>query len=88
MISIRAGDIIMSVDKPPRTSARNIIESRVEEVHVMGSRVLVYADIGTRVIVEITQGSMRDLDVKRGTAAYLIIKTNSVMVLDKSDAHQ
>ena len=82
MVSIRAGDIIMSVDKPPRTSARNIIEATVEEVHVVGPRVLVYADIGTRIIVEITPGSMRDLGLKRGTAAYLIIKTNSIMVLD------
>jgi len=32
--------------------------------------------------VEITQGSMRDLGLERGTAAYLIIKTNSIMVLD------
>ena len=82
MVSIRAGDIIMSVDRPPKTSARNIIESTVEEVHVLGSRVLVYTDIGARVIVEITQGSMRDLGLKPGTAAYLIIKTNSIMVLD------
>jgi molybdate transport system ATP-binding protein len=88
MVSIRAGDIIMSVDKPPRTSARNIIESTVEEVHVLGPRVLVYADIGTRIIVEITQGSMRDLGLKRGTAAYLIIKTNSIMVLDNPNGLQ
>ncbi|MDA0769458.1 MAG: molybdenum ABC transporter ATP-binding protein [SAR202 cluster bacterium Casp-Chloro-G4] len=82
MVSIRAGDVILADEIPPRMSARNIVKSTVREIHVLGSRVLIYADIGTQVIVEITQASLTDLGLKVGEDIYLIIKTNSVVVLD------
>lgn len=82
MVSIRAGDIILADEIPSRMSARNTVKSTIREIHVLGSRVLVYADIGTQIIVEITQASLADLDLKVGEDIYLIIKTNSVVVLD------
>lgn len=80
--SVRAGDIIISRDIPPQISARNILKARIEEIHHVGSRVLVYTDIGTRLIAEITPGSLRTMNLEEGQDIYLIIKTNSVMVLD------
>ena len=81
-VSIRAGDIIVSRQIPPQTSARNAIRARVSEIHRVDSRVLVYADIGTRVVVEITPNSLEGLELREGTEMYLIIKANSVIPLE------
>ncbi len=83
-VSIRAGDIIVSRQIPPQTSARNAIRARVSEIHRVDSRVLVYADIGTRVVVEITRNSLEGLELREGTEMYLIIKANSVIPLEGS----
>ena len=83
-VSIRAGDIIVSRQIPPQTSARNAIRARVSEIHRVDSRVLVYADIGTRVVVEITRNSLEALELREGTEIYLIIKANSVIPLEGS----
>jgi len=82
MISVRAGDIIVALDVPPRMSARNVLRAVVEEVHEVGSGVLVYLDMGTRLVAELTHGSSEELSLKRGLAVYVILKTNSIMVLD------
>ena len=82
MVSIRAGDIILAGEIPARISARNTIRSTIREIHILDSSVLIYADIGVRVIVEITQASLTELDLKVGEDIFLIIKTNSVVVLD------
>ena len=83
-VSIRAGDVIVSRQIPPQTSARNAIRARVSEIHRVDSRVLVYADIGTRVVVEITPNSLHALELHEGTEIYLIIKANSVIPLEGS----
>jgi molybdate transport system ATP-binding protein len=85
MVSIRAGDIILALDAPPRMSARNAIPATIEEIHVLGPRVLVYADVGARLIAEITRSALRELDLRQGQRVYLIIKTNSIAVLDAPD---
>ncbi|MCI0812645.1 MAG: molybdenum ABC transporter ATP-binding protein [Chloroflexi bacterium] len=82
MVSIRAGDIILAGEIPARISARNTIRSTIREIHILDSSVLIYADIGVQVIVEITQASLTELDLKVGEDIFLIIKTNSVVVLD------
>ena len=83
-VSIRAGDIIVSRQIPPQTSARNAIPAQASEIHTVDSRVLVYADIGTRVMVEITPNSLEALGLREGTDMYLIIKANSVIPLEGS----
>ena len=82
MISIRAGDVILSLDIPSRTSARNAIKTVIEEIHPLGQRVLVYTDIGERLAVEITPGSLRELGLHVGQQVYAIIKTNSIMIME------
>ena len=81
-ISIRAGDIILSPDKPSRLSARNTLRGLIQEIHVVGETVLVYADVGVSLVATITPAALRELDLSAGQDVYLIIKTNSVMVLD------
>ena len=85
-VSIRAGDIIVSRQIPPQTSARNAIRATVSQIHMVDSRVLLYADIGANdvvpVVVEITPNSLRALELRDGTEIYLIIKANSVLPLE------
>ena len=88
IISIRAGDVILSLDVPPRMSARNVVNAVIEEIHSLGPRVLVYADVGTRLVVEITPNSLKELDLREGQRIYLIIKTNSIVALDTPDRNQ
>ena len=82
MISIRAGDIILASEVPPKMSARNVIRAVIEEVHPVGPRVLVYADTGVRLMAEITPSALEELGLREGQEVFLIIKSNSIMVLD------
>jgi molybdate transport system ATP-binding protein len=85
MISVRAGDIIVALDVPPKISARNVIGAVIDDLHVLDDRVLVYADIGERIVVEITRAALEDLGFQKGQEVYLIIKTNSILVLDRPE---
>ncbi len=85
MISIRAGDIILALDVPPRLSAQNVISASIEEIHVIRSRVLVYLGIGVPLVAEITPNALRELDLREGQQVYVIIKTNSIVALDTPD---
>ena len=81
-VSIRASDIILSLDSPPRMSAQNVIKGTVNEVHEHGPTVLVYVDIGVRVVVEVSPQALGSLGLKPGQHVYLIIKSSHVLVLD------
>jgi molybdate transport system ATP-binding protein len=81
IVSVRAGDIILSLGVPPMISARNIIKAKVREIHDLGSQVLVFADVGERITVEITPSALADLGLREGSDVYLVIKTNSIIVL-------
>ena len=84
-VSIRAGDVIIALEVPPRTSARNVIAGVIEEIHAVGPQALVYVDIGIRLVVEITQSSVRNLNLREGLTVYLMIKTSSIGILDAPD---
>ena len=81
MVSVRAGDIILSLEAPQKISARNIVKAVVREIHDLGSQVLVFADVGERITVEITPGALADLSLRVGSNVYLVIKTNSITVM-------
>jgi molybdate transport system ATP-binding protein len=81
-ISLRASDIILAVETPSKTSARNVVVGVIEEVRARGARVLVYIDIGARIVAEITLGALKDLGLQEGGQVYLIIKSASIVVLD------
>ena len=82
-VSIRAADIILALDVPSRISAQNIVRGRVEEMHTLGPRVLVYVDVGAILVVEITPWAVADLNLREGQDVYLIIKSTSILALDR-----
>ncbi len=78
-VSIRSGDIILSLGVPPLTSARNAVPAVVREVRETGGRALIYLDMGEMIVAEVTPGSARQLDLRRGRDVHLVIKTNSIL---------
>ena len=81
-VAIRAGDIIVAVDRPRGISARNILEGRIQSVHRIGGAVMLYADVGVPLLVEITPEALESLELREGQEVFLVIKSNSIMVLD------
>ena len=81
-VSIRAGDIILTLDVPSRISAQNILPGRIGELHMHGPRVLAHVDVGVQIAVELTPRAVTDLALRDGLPVYLIVKSNSVLVLD------
>ena len=81
-IAIRAGDIIVAADRPSRISARNILKGRIQGIHRVEGSVLLYADAGAPLVVEITPEALDALELVEGQEVYLVIKSNSIVVLD------
>ena len=84
-VSLRAGDVILSMGAPPLTSARNTVPAVIRELREAGGRVLVHVDIGDRLVVEVTPASASDLALKPGRDVCLVIKTNSILIF-RSDS--
>ena len=84
-LSIRAGDVILSLGVPPMTSARNAVPAVVRELREAGGRILVYVDVGVPMVVEVTPGSATDLGLKPGQDVHLVLKSNAIIVF-RSDA--
>ena len=80
--AIRAGDIIVAVDRPNRISARNVLKGRVLGIHKVDSSMLLYADVGRILLVEVTLDALESLDLFEGQEVYLVIKSSSIAVLD------
>ncbi len=81
-MSIRAGDIILALTTPSKISAQNILQGIVEKVHIKGRRIVVYVNTGVLLVVEITSMALKYLALQEGQQVYLIVKSNSIMVLD------
>ena len=81
-VSIRAGDIILTLDVPTRISAQNILPGRIKAIHAQGPRVIAHVDVGAVLVVELTPRAVADLALREGTQVYLIVKSNSVLALD------
>ena len=78
-VSIRAGEVILSLGALPITSARNAVPAVIRELREAGGRTLAYTDIGAPLAVEITPASAAAMNLKAGQDIYLIIKSNSAL---------
>ena len=83
-VAVRAGDIILSLDVPQGISARNVVPAAIREIHVVGTQALVYADVGIDLVAEVTLDALDQLSLREGQAVYLIIKANSILVMEPS----
>ena len=89
-IAIRAGDIIVAVDRPQRISARNILKGHIQGIHRVERSVLLYTEVGggsasqrtSPLVVEITPEALDALELYEGQEVFLVIKSSSIAVLD------
>ncbi len=79
-LSIRAGDIILSLGAPPMMSARNAIPATIRDLRDAGGRALVYFDIGANLVAEVTPAAASELRLRPGIQVHLVIKSNSILV--------
>ena len=79
-ISLRAGDIILSLGAPPMMSARNAIPAAIQDLRDAGGRALAHFDIGANLVAEITPAAARELQLRPGVQVHLIIKSNSILI--------
>jgi molybdate transport system ATP-binding protein len=76
-IAIRAGDILLAVEKPAGLSARNILEGRILTMEQRGTMVVVGVDCGAIFTVHLTPGAVRTLRLASGLPVWLVLKTHS-----------
>ena len=80
--SLKANDILLSLEPPANISAQNILEATVRDVRISAPRVFVSVDIGATLIVEITLNALKNLQIKIGQRVYVIIKSTSIILFD------
>jgi molybdate transport system ATP-binding protein len=76
-LGLRAEDVLLASSAIGGTSARNVIEGRVEEVHerAAGVELRIATPVPFRVIV--THAARRELALARGTGIFLLVKANA-----------
>lgn len=89
MVSIKATDIILSVNKPTNISAQNIIPANVKKFNPIGNHALVYVVVegsDRDIVVDVTTRALSSLGLRKDQPVYLIIKTTGIRVLHDIDA--
>jgi molybdate transport system ATP-binding protein len=78
-IGIRAEDILISLDRPSRISARNVCPGRVTGIDDQADDPLVHVELGgEKMIAKLTIGAVEDLALANGSEVYLIIKSQAL----------
>ena len=78
-LGIRAEDILISLDRPNRISARNICQGRVARIDAQPDHLLVHVDVGAdRLIAKLTEAAVEDLSLAPTSSVYLIIKSQAL----------
>jgi molybdate transport system ATP-binding protein len=78
-LGIRAEDILISLDRPTRISARNLCAGHVARIDSQSDHLLVHVDVGAdRLIAKLTDRAVEDLGLAPGRSVYLIIKSQAL----------
>ena len=78
-LGVRAEDILVSLDRPSRISARNLCPGRVVRIDAQSDHLLVHVDVGAdRLIAKLTEAAVEDLSLAPGSSVYLIIKSQAL----------
>jgi molybdate transport system ATP-binding protein len=80
-IAIRAGDILLAVQRPVGLSARNIAAGRIVSMKRTGAWVAVFVSIGPMLEAHVTPSACEDLGLREGRDVWLVIKTHSVRAI-------
>jgi len=78
-IGIRAEDILVSLDRPSRISARNVFAGRVARIDAQPDHRVVHVDVGEdRFAAKLTARAVDELALEAGSDVYLIIKSQAL----------
>jgi molybdate transport system ATP-binding protein len=80
-VAIRAGDILLAVERPVGLSARNVIEGTTVSLRRTGAFVAVRVSVGPIVEVHVTPSACEELQIREGGQVWLVIKTHSCRAL-------
>ena len=85
-IGIRAGDILVSLERPAGLSARNLIPAKITSLEREGHTVIVEAvtaeDHRIPITAHLTPRAVESLQLKVGDVVWLVLKTHSCHVLN------
>jgi molybdate transport system ATP-binding protein len=76
-VAIRAGDIMVAVQRPHDISARNVFPGTIAGIRTEGHSTMVAVDAGRKFQVQMTLGARDDLRLQIGARVWLIVKTYS-----------
>jgi molybdate transport system ATP-binding protein len=76
-IAVRAGDILLAVQRPTGLSARNVLEGTIASLERRGTLVVARVDCGALFTVHVTPGAERALELAVGKKVWLVLKTHS-----------
>jgi len=80
-IAVRAGDILMAVQRPQGLSARNVLAGRLVSLEQQGIAVHAAVDCGIVFQVKLTPSARESLALAAGREVWLVIKTYSCHLL-------
>jgi molybdate transport system ATP-binding protein len=84
-IGIRAGDILLSLERPNGLSARNLIAVEIKSIRREGFTVIVSVisveDRAVPVTINVTPRAVESLRLKAGDVVWLVLKTHSCHVM-------
>jgi molybdate transport system ATP-binding protein len=80
-IAIRAGDILIALERPVGLSARNILQGTIESLEQHSATIVCRVNSGANFEVHVTLGAARDLNLQPGRQVWLVLKTYSCHVV-------
>ncbi len=84
LVSIKAGDILISEVMPNRIGEKNIIQATITNITQIQYRVLISVDIGEKLFLELRLDTFNDMDMKEGQEIFLIVKSSSILIFEHS----
>ena len=82
-VAIRAGDILLAVEKPRGLSARNVLAGKIISLEERGPIVAARVDCGGVFHVQVTKRAARELELGPGAHVWLVVKTHSCYVVEE-----
>ena len=83
-VGIRAGDILLASSQPQGLSARNVFAGVITSLQQRDVTVIAKVDCGAEFEVHLTPGACQSLQLRPGAHVWLVMKTYSCHVLQKS----
>ena len=76
-VAIRAGDILIGIERPHGLSARNVVPGTIASLSRQGAVMRTEVSLGVPVEVHVTPAASEELGLRPGLAVWLVIKTRS-----------